>query len=623
MTREVAEVCMYLKTKSINIPTTNDWLISCVECFKEQGTYSMNEIKELVYQQWLLADLADIGVGVIPNNCFIDDKFVLQGRYAVQLNYFVNVAVSFHKQLQTIRRPDVLKNLEVDCETPSGPQNRPEPTGNRILKMEITDGVVTILAFEDQFIPSLHEPYVPGKKAILVGPIECRKQILFLRPKNIIILGGEVDALLIPNATENILARKLKLPENPDPYTQQLFGEKETIGEEASTLVEDDEEAMMMLAEEIERKVPDINSSVTSYSSGNQQNSARQVVHVSSSNYVGNSVSQCENPRSQSGPTRQSGNPGPPRQTVHSEPTRQTVITGSSTQMVNPGSIRQTVNPGFNKEAVDTSASKNAQHVFSVPNQISDLVFDDDFDLLDDQSVASVEKSQNDRKQGVDEVASKFRAYEIFDPTLVKKDFQEITELKKKLNESYKTAPAQSSTSDKRGGSLVWREDGKIIVDYLSDNDSPLTCLSAEADTAESTPNSSQSEPLAGNDISLEPFPPRKRPSIVTAMTRVVKVLKKPKLKDDKWSVSALVEAKGMEVEVTFDSHVIDKVFTVSAAEIISKRELLCSDPVMKQKFNETLKQSQYRFSKLACDMTFHFKDAISNPVIIDIKVDR
>lgn len=44
---------------------------------------------------------------------------------------------------------------------------------------------------------------------LLQGPIQCRRGVLLLEEKHITVLGGEVDALAIVNAYENILARKL------------------------------------------------------------------------------------------------------------------------------------------------------------------------------------------------------------------------------------------------------------------------------------------------------------------------------------------------------------------------------------------------------------------------------
>jgi RecQ-mediated genome instability protein 1 len=46
-------------------------------------------------------------------------------------------------------------------------------------------------------------------KVLIVGPVECRRGVLLLQEHNLEILGGEIDSLLISNATENVLARLL------------------------------------------------------------------------------------------------------------------------------------------------------------------------------------------------------------------------------------------------------------------------------------------------------------------------------------------------------------------------------------------------------------------------------
>jgi len=46
-------------------------------------------------------------------------------------------------------------------------------------------------------------------KVLVVGPVECRRGVLLLQQHNLEVLGGEIDSLLIPNATENVLARLL------------------------------------------------------------------------------------------------------------------------------------------------------------------------------------------------------------------------------------------------------------------------------------------------------------------------------------------------------------------------------------------------------------------------------
>ncbi|CAH1388609.1 unnamed protein product [Nezara viridula] len=566
----VDEVSRHLRMKSVVIPPNNDWLASCVECFKEQGNHTLKQLSELVYQQWLLADLSDIGVQVLPDSCLSAEKVVLEGRYAVQFNFFVNIAVSFHKQLQKIRKPDSVKNLEVDCENTS--TSKETVSNHRTLKIEITDGVLTIVGFEDHFIPQLHEPLVPGKKAILVGPLECRKGILFLRPANVQVLGGEVDALHISNANENILARALKLPENPDPYNLGTV-EIQCVDSKVKSNdgFDDDVDALMMLAEVIENEVSTRANSEVKYS----ERPDFSVENVSSNVNL--------------------------RQNF-------------------PSSVEDSlIADDFDDDMAELEQKINFK------KNIESIEFDDDFELIEEKPAEAENTVANSKSNFTDNTSKSLPDCQIFNVEASKKQYEEITDLKNKLKESYgsnELCPSTSFNSPVSGRSCSdsLRKD-KIIFDYLSEAESPLTKLTDEPECLDI--NSSKSSDIDFSDknlLSSDAFPPKKRPALVKTPARVVKVLKKPKLKGDKWAVSAVVMAKGIELEVTFLSEVIDKIFTISAAEIVARRTELISDSSLKQKINETLKNSQMRFSTLSCVMVFSFHDFISKPVIVDVE---
>lgn len=82
----------------------------------------------------------------------------------------------------------------------------------RVFKLELTDGYKTIYAMEYATIPSLNTKIPPGSKVQIIGPLQVINHILMLEPKNIKILGGDVDDLLIVNAYENVLLRALNKP---------------------------------------------------------------------------------------------------------------------------------------------------------------------------------------------------------------------------------------------------------------------------------------------------------------------------------------------------------------------------------------------------------------------------
>lgn len=89
-----------------------------------------------------------------------------------------------------------------------------------MLKLELTDGKSTIYAMEYSSISALHVNLRPGTKIRLIGPIKCVNHILFLESRNVEVLGGEVDTLLIINAFENMLLKSLNKPINPNPTAE-------------------------------------------------------------------------------------------------------------------------------------------------------------------------------------------------------------------------------------------------------------------------------------------------------------------------------------------------------------------------------------------------------------------
>lgn len=89
----------------------------------------------------------------------------------------------------------------------------------RVLKLELTDGFKNVSALEYTPIPCLTTQLTPGTKIIITGPLRCVNHFLFLEAKNVRILGGENPNLIIENAYENVLRKKLKQPINPTPKT--------------------------------------------------------------------------------------------------------------------------------------------------------------------------------------------------------------------------------------------------------------------------------------------------------------------------------------------------------------------------------------------------------------------
>lgn len=56
--------------------------------------------------------------------------------------------------------------------------------------------------------------------SVISGPVRCVNKVLMLEAKNIKLLGGEVDKILITNAYENVLLRQLNQQMNLNPRTE-------------------------------------------------------------------------------------------------------------------------------------------------------------------------------------------------------------------------------------------------------------------------------------------------------------------------------------------------------------------------------------------------------------------
>lgn len=124
-----------------------------------------------------------------------------------------DIASSKYKQLCEIRKI-ANENLEV---TEEEKPTEWQPKGRRMMQLYLTDGVQDVTAIE--YTPlKITGTLLPGYKVMIIGPINCRRGIILLEDGKYKEIGGEVATLLKPNASENVLARALGEPENPDPY---------------------------------------------------------------------------------------------------------------------------------------------------------------------------------------------------------------------------------------------------------------------------------------------------------------------------------------------------------------------------------------------------------------------
>ncbi|XP_049775988.1 recQ-mediated genome instability protein 1-like isoform X2 [Schistocerca cancellata] len=171
MDNELEKICSYLSARHFH--ASREWIEGCVSYFREQH----------------------------------------EGE---RVESMCDIAKSFYSQLQAIRNVP-LENVKVTEKQ----KESWEPSAKRVLQLMLCDGVQEIKAIEYKPVRALDQQIVPGFKILIIGPVDCRRGIIMLEERNLQLIGGEVDSLLVPNALENVLARALNLEENPDPYNCQ------------------------------------------------------------------------------------------------------------------------------------------------------------------------------------------------------------------------------------------------------------------------------------------------------------------------------------------------------------------------------------------------------------------
>ncbi|XP_025205637.1 recQ-mediated genome instability protein 1-like isoform X3 [Melanaphis sacchari] len=167
----------------------------------------------MVVEQLSLSDFQEIALFSLPANLNNCDKRMLNGKYCLQVNTILDVGQSCYSQYNIIVKRDT-SNTEIG-------DNKPapwEPKPHRMLKMMCSDGRQDIVAMEYEPLHCLKEPFIPGFKIVVIGPVEYRKGVLLLKSSNVHFIGGEVEHLLIKNAPFNVLCRALNKPELENPY---------------------------------------------------------------------------------------------------------------------------------------------------------------------------------------------------------------------------------------------------------------------------------------------------------------------------------------------------------------------------------------------------------------------
>ncbi|NXN83304.1 RMI1 protein, partial [Bombycilla garrulus] len=237
-------------TWQVKVPLT--WLEACINWIQEENSgsnLSQAQINKQVFEQWLLTDLRDLDYPILPS-CILDTpKGELSGCYSIQIDSLVDVSQPAYSQLQKLRGKSTV-NEEVTASTQAFPKPwEAKPT--RMLMLQLTDGVYQIQGMEYQPVPVLSSNLPPGTKITVQGNIAYRFGVLLLKPENVKLLGGEVDALLEHYCQERVLARLIGETENLNSVGQagheQIF--LRPVDELEQTLGPSDEELLASLDE--------------------------------------------------------------------------------------------------------------------------------------------------------------------------------------------------------------------------------------------------------------------------------------------------------------------------------------------------------------------------------------
>ncbi|XP_052891265.1 recQ-mediated genome instability protein 1-like [Anopheles moucheti] len=202
--------------REYNIKVIDKWLAECVSFYMQENPKISNEaLFQFAFSQWLLADLNEIGIAVLPAGMDVKvEQHTLNGSFPVQMQYLIDISEPAYDQWRALYDK---KMDEADDEVQMRKNQAPNVKKRRMLKLELTDGKQTVLAMEHSPINCLNTKLTPGLKLLLTGPMRCVNKVIFLEPRNVRVLGGEVDVLLITNAYENVLLRALNKPANPVP----------------------------------------------------------------------------------------------------------------------------------------------------------------------------------------------------------------------------------------------------------------------------------------------------------------------------------------------------------------------------------------------------------------------
>uniref|UniRef100_A0A803KDK6 RecQ-mediated genome instability protein 1 n=2 Tax=Xenopus tropicalis TaxID=8364 RepID=A0A803KDK6_XENTR len=270
-----------------HVKVPNPWLEACINWIQEENNGSsllQAEINKQVFEQWLLTDLRDLEFSVLPANLSDSLKFELNGFYAIQIDSLVDVSQPAYSQHQKLKGKDST-NEQVTCTTQIS-QKPWEAKPTRMLMLQLTDGTQHIQGMEYRPIQVLNANLSPGTKMLLQGSIVCRLGVLLLKPENVKVLGGEVEALVEEYTQAKVLSRLIGVEDNTS--VQHSNVQEQTagvaVGELGQALGPSDEDLLASLEENEEFSVNNGVPSESGYYSRSENSSISSFTQLQTQN---------------------------------------------------------------------------------------------------------------------------------------------------------------------------------------------------------------------------------------------------------------------------------------------------------------------------------------------------
>ncbi|XP_011875147.1 PREDICTED: recQ-mediated genome instability protein 1-like isoform X2 [Vollenhovia emeryi] len=460
-----------------------------------------------------------------------------------------DIASSKYKQLCEIRKVDG-ENLKVTDEG----ENLAEwqPKCRRMMQLCLTDGVQDVTAIEYTPLKRMTGPLLPGYKVMIIGPIVCRRGVILLEDGKYKEVGGEVDSLLKPNAPENVLARALGQPENPDPYndngpskiTNQNIPSATTTSNDNDNFFDDDfEEAVdLETVAAIERGQA---TEAVQERSGSTRN-RRQTAGRETNEIMEETLRDINYEPFDDWPS------DPP-----ARPSRIETDVDDDIILIEEEASTSTRN-FHSKPPPPTSAPRN-QNVSDFP--------DDDFDFDDCDVIMKTKEPQ--RQQGRDPLRNKME-----------------------------TCPPATLTTNRN----TLMEVEKCTSTRAAQNEKSMASTSKavqQMSKTKTTLNFSEPSPAPKCDVLRDVL----REPITGKMYRTVRGQVKSHSTLTKqgtcWSVEALITDHTSDVEVCFDSEILEKFLGYTVQEFLQKKKLAKSDPRINNELRLSLRKAQHEIQNL------------------------